>query len=63
MNFQKTLSKLYEIMSDAEVGRQVNAPQPCITRLRHGQSKECMYFRGVAIRKLAIKHKCLVNDD
>jgi len=53
MNIRETLIELNKIMSDAQVGRAVGAPQSIITRLRNGVTKQTSYDRGEAIKNLA----------
>lgn len=54
MNIQMILQKLVEQgMTDAEIGREVNAPQSIITRLRNGTHKSTTDERGQLIRLLA----------
>ncbi|MFA6051542.1 MAG: hypothetical protein WC762_03025 [Methylobacter sp.] len=41
-------------MTDAEIGDEIGAPQPTVSRLRRGKHKTTFFERAEAIKKLAV---------
>jgi hypothetical protein len=59
MNIQILLQEIANSgMTDAQIGDQLNLPQPTITRLRNGTHKSTSYERGTQIFAL---HKRVVK--
>jgi hypothetical protein len=54
MNIQFVLNKLNNTMTDAEIGDEIGAPQPTVSRLRRGKHKTTFFERAEAIKKLAV---------
>jgi len=62
INIQKTLTRLNEIMTDAEIGAEIGASQSIVSRLRTGRHRSTYYERAYSIRELAIKRGVFDTD-
>ena len=56
MNIQFVLSELNKKMPDWKIGKEIEATQATVNRLRNGKHKQTSYKRHEAIKKLACKH-------
>jgi hypothetical protein len=62
MNIQEILSRLNQVMTDEQIGAEIDAPQGTVCRLRNGKHKNPSYERGLKIRSLAIRKGILRSD-